>query len=87
MKVTPKAPPGPWIALAACRGLPTSMFFLGKTESSTSHRAKAVCASCRCREACVSYAISDPVEIAGIWGGHGPRALRAIRNQRDRDAA
>ena len=87
MKVTPKAPPGPWIALAACRGLPTSMFFLGKTESSTSHRAKAVCASCRCRRECLDYALSDPIEVAGIWAGHGPRSLAAIRKARLRGAA
>jgi len=70
---------------AACRGVPTAMFFPTaeyerKTgaESEATLRAKAICASCPVSGACFQYAVANP-ELTGIWGGTTTRERVAIR--------
>lgn len=55
-----------WQNHAACRGIDSDLFFPGRGESN--HEAKAVCAVCPVREACLDAAIANR-EPLGIWGG------------------
>ncbi len=56
-----------WIDRAACRGMPTSVFFPeGRGASDT--EALAVCRSCPVREPCGDYAVTEGLTV-GIWGG------------------
>lgn len=63
-----------WQAKAACRGPQASMFFPPshferKDEKEyRESRAKAICAACPVRRACLDYAIRIR-EPHGIWGG------------------
>ena len=41
-------------------------------------RAKAVCADCPVREACLAYAINTGEDF-GVWGGTTPDERRALR--------
>ena len=59
-------PDDDWQRFAACRGLPTPMFY-PPTGASTG-RALAVCARCPVRSACEQHARSTG-EQYGIWGG------------------
>ncbi|MDQ1687123.1 MAG: WhiB family transcriptional regulator, redox-sensing transcriptional regulator [Frankiaceae bacterium] len=73
--------PGPvadlweWQFSAACRALPSEMFFhpegeRGSARAQRERRAKAVCAACPVRRACESHAMAAR-EPYGIWGGLG----------------
>lgn len=63
-----------WQSEAACRGENPDWFFapnhLEKKEerSAREAKAKAVCATCPVREACLAYALSTR-EPHGVWGG------------------
>lgn len=70
-------PAGPsgwvWRFQAACRGLPSTLFFGPDAERPRQRRqretaAKAVCARCQVRELCAAYAFAHQ-ERYGIWGG------------------
>lgn len=70
-----------WMAEAACRGKDTALFYPASGDHASAERAKAVCAGCPVREACLDYAVvnADPF---GIWGGlaeSGRRRLRRVR--------
>lgn len=70
-------------AAMACSGLPPSWFFPERDDGTDNHgaRAKAACAVCPVREACLLSAVQRN-EPAGIWGGAGEarrRRLRAVR--------
>lgn len=74
----------PWRALAACRGLPVSLFYAERGEST--QEAKEVCDGCLVREACLEYAMARR-ENLGMWGGMSERGRRELRRQRRLDAA
>ena len=63
-----------WQSRAACRGPLASVFFPPSTPERTDvriereQRAKAICARCPVRQACLDFAVS-PREAHGIWGG------------------
>lgn len=65
---------------AACRNLPTELFFPTDKDDVTAERAKAVCARCPVRRDCVAYAVADP-EVYGIWGATTERQRRNRRRQ------
>ena len=63
-----------WKSRAACRGLPTDLFFSHTKRAQA--KAKAICAECEVKEECRLYAsriavniYQDYNEISGIWGG------------------
>jgi len=58
-----------WMHDGACRAddIPTWWFFPGRGDSTTRHRAVAVCDTCPVREACADYA--HTWGLLGIWGG------------------
>ncbi|HET9733186.1 MAG TPA: WhiB family transcriptional regulator [Acidimicrobiales bacterium] len=61
-----------WMARAACRGTPTSVFFPERGESGET--AKLLCAGCPVRVECREHAAA--AGEAGFWGGEGDRQRR-----------
>jgi WhiB family redox-sensing transcriptional regulator len=76
-----------WQRHAACKG-PRAEFFFPPTaperkddRAARERAAKAICASCDVREACLQYALRIH-EAHGIWGGTTEMERRAI-NERE----
>lgn len=66
-----------WYRFAACRGLPTAMFY--PPPDGSAGRALAVCARCPVRTTCDEHAIATGEEY-GIWGGRTEsERARAVR--------
>jgi WhiB family redox-sensing transcriptional regulator len=72
-----------WRSKAACRGLDPAVFYPPSDEEAG--EAKAVCASCPVREACLEYALANR-ERDGVWGGATERERRRIIRQRRKTA-
>ena len=70
-----------WHQHAACRGLDPLTFYPANDEEAES--AKAVCAQCPVREACLEHALTVR-EKDGVWGGCTERERRRILRQRRR---
>lgn len=78
------APQG--LTAAACKGADPDLFFDAPAERVTAYKArvakaKAVCAGCPVRAACLAYAL-DSGQDYGIWGGLTEDERRALRRQR-----
>lgn len=65
---------------AACRSLPTELFFPMDKDDVTAERAKAACSRCPVRRDCEAYALPDP-DLHGIWGATTERQRRNRRRQ------
>jgi len=73
------------VELAACAGVDPELFF--PERGASTNEAKAVCAGCVVRDACLEYAM-DNNERWGIWGGLARRErIRLRKQQRLRGAA
>lgn len=72
-----------WQKRAACAGLETEIFYPATDEEADV--AKAICAECPVREACLEFALASR-EKEGIWGGCTERERRRIIRQRRRTA-
>ena len=72
-----------WRKLGACRGLDASIFYPDDDDDALD--AKAVCAECAVRVACLEYALQVR-EKQGVWGGATERERRRIIRQRRRSA-
>ena len=73
-----------WRDSAACRFLDTELFFpIGKAGRAIEEiqRAKAVCAGCPVRLACLTFAL-DTRQGYGIWGGYDEDERRLLLRQR-----
>ncbi len=66
-----------WMVDAACRGMPSSIFFI--EPGGTPDAARAVCSGCPTRQPCLAYAVAQ--EIPGIWAGTTPRQRAAMRRK------
>ena len=82
----PRADPDPalWRESAACRYLDPELFFPLSTTgrgAAEAGQAKAVCARCPVRQACLDFALATGQEF-GIWGGRDERELRLLRRER-----
>lgn len=79
--------PDAWMDDAACLNVDPDMFFPDTDRHTTQiARAKAVCASCPVRDACLEYALRTGV-TDGVWGGmttHERANLRLQRGMRAR---
>jgi WhiB family redox-sensing transcriptional regulator len=75
--------PEEWRADAACRDLDTAVFFPDTEEEVAA--AKAVCASCPVREACLAFALVTRQDD-GVWGGLDENERRRLRRRRQEDA-
>jgi WhiB family redox-sensing transcriptional regulator len=71
-----------WRSAANCLGLDGALFFPGRGQAGNA--ARAVCARCTVRAACLQYALTPPVEAWGIWGGTSERERRTLRMERRR---
>jgi len=72
-----------WRELGACRGLEAAMFY--PDDDDLALEAKAVCAGCDVRIACLEHALQAR-EKSGIWGGATERERRRMIRQRRRTA-
>ncbi len=73
-----------WRESAACRFLDTELFFpIGKAGRAIEEiqQAKAVCASCPVRQACLTFAL-DTHQGYGVWGGYDEDERRLLLRQR-----
>lgn len=73
-----------WRELGACRGLDPAIFYPDSDEDEALD-AKAVCAQCPVRVACLEFALATR-EKTGVWGGATERERRRIIRQRRRSA-
>ncbi|MGI8492632.1 MAG: WhiB family transcriptional regulator [Acidimicrobiales bacterium] len=72
-----------WRAKAACRGVEPGIFYPVTEEEADD--AKAICAGCTVREACLDWALRTR-EKDGIWGGSTERERRRMLRRRRRSA-
>ncbi len=72
-----------WRDQAACRGLDPDIFY--PVSDDDADMAKAVCATCPVREACLEHALANR-ERDGIWGGASERERRRMVRQRRKSA-
>jgi WhiB family redox-sensing transcriptional regulator len=70
---------GRWAHLASCRTLDPELFF--PETANDEDAAKAVCAACPVRQACLDHALAAS-EPYGIWGGLTLRERRLLRRER-----
>lgn len=75
--------PEQWRHDAACRDLDTARFFPDTDEDVAA--AKAVCATCPVREACLEFALVTR-QGDGIWGGLDETERRRLRRRRQEAA-
>ncbi len=71
--------PNDWRLDAACRDLDTAVFF-PETEEAVAV-AKAICASCPVRAACLEFALVTRQDD-GVWGGLDETERRRVRRRR-----
>ena len=71
---------------AACGGVPAELFFPEQSPPDPRHvaQAKAICASCPVRDACLAVGMA---EEHGIWGGLDPNERRLLRRRQREGAA
>jgi WhiB family redox-sensing transcriptional regulator len=74
-----------WRKRAACRGIDVEIFYPATEEEDDAEPAKAVCAECPVRQACLEHALASR-EREGIWGGTTERERRRILRQRRKSA-
>ncbi len=68
---------------AACRDADTAVFF--PTSDAHAAEAKAICAACPVREACLEYALETrPAD--GVWGGLTPTERHRVIRRRQKAA-
>lgn len=72
-----------WRQRAACRGVDPDVFYPASDEEAEA--AKAICAQCTVREACLEYALANR-ERDGVWGGATERERRRLIRQRRKSA-
>ncbi len=75
--------PKEWRSRAACRDVDTAVFF-PETETGVAV-AKAMCATCPVREACLDFALSTRQDD-GVWGGLDENERRRLRRRRQEAA-
>jgi WhiB family redox-sensing transcriptional regulator len=72
-----------WRQRAACKGVDPDIFY--PTSDEEAEEAKAICATCPVREACLEYALANR-ERDGVWGGATERERRRMIRQRRKTA-
>ena len=72
-----------WRQKGACRGLDPAIFYPVSEEEAA--EAKAICATCTVREACLEFALANR-EHEGVWGGATEKERRRMIRQRRKSA-
>lgn len=75
--------PNEWRLDASCRDLDTAIFFPETDEGVTD--AKAICATCPVRQACLEFALVTRQDD-GVWGGLDENERRRLRRRRQEAA-
>lgn len=76
-----------WTDAAACKGMPTSMFFpLKGGPNKTVRAAKAICNNCAVKTDCLNFALDNSMKC-GIWGGTTTKERRHLKSARRHNAA
>lgn len=70
--------PMEWKELAACKNVPTRLFFPGQGEPN--EIALRVCRSCPVTQECLKFAL-DNYERFGVWGGKSEKQRRNLRSE------
>lgn len=72
-----------WRNVAACRGIPTALFFpqQGTTTDDQRAQVRAVCAGCPVHTPCLAEALANP-DTKGIWAGTTDRDRKRMRRRR-----
>lgn len=73
-----------WFTRAACIGVDPDLFFPDR--GGPVAEAKAVCRSCPVCRDCLEFALAEPAERFGVWGGTSERERRRVRAARHREA-
>ena len=74
----------PWMRHGACVDSHPDLFFPDEKSTAAYDDARAVCAVCVVRVACLEYALARH-ERFGMWGGTTPRERLRLARQRARD--
>ena len=75
-----------WREFGRCRGVDPGVFHPEEDDEVAEARAKAVCAECPVREACLEHALTHR-ERLGVWGGLSQRERRRVLRRRRRVAS
>jgi WhiB family transcriptional regulator, redox-sensing transcriptional regulator len=78
-----------WRRQGACAGAEPDLFFpISATAAAAPQvaRAKAICADCPVRSACLGFAMAHR-DLSGIWGGTTDEERRKTRRSRTRSAS
>jgi WhiB family redox-sensing transcriptional regulator len=67
-----------WTRFAACRFMPSEVFFLARAQDA--QMARNVCATCPVRAPCLAHALSAN-EDQGVWGGYTVKEIRMLRRK------
>jgi WhiB family redox-sensing transcriptional regulator len=67
-----------WMAEAACRELPTAVFF--PEDQAGVAVACLVCGACTVRDLCLEYALTNRI-AQGVWGGASESERRKMRSE------
>jgi WhiB family redox-sensing transcriptional regulator len=71
-----------WQERGRCKGADPAVFY-PEDDEDEGVEAKAICATCIVREACLEHAITSREKI-GVWGGYTARERRRLVRQRRR---
>ncbi len=75
-----------WRERGRCLGLDPEIFYPPEDDEAAAEPAKAICAVCPVREACLEHALTRREKI-GVWGGLTERERRRLIRQRRRLAS
>lgn len=73
-----------WMADGNCVGIDPDLMFPTEAGRNNATEAKAICADCTVRDACLDYATAAP-ERFGVWGGKSESERRTMREYRRRE--
>ena len=74
-----------WRDRGLCRGTDPGTFFPCDGDEAAEELAKAICAECAVREACLQHAIANREKV-GVWGGLGERERRRLMRRSRKSA-
>lgn len=74
-----------WRQFARCLGADPAIFHPNSEDDEAAEPAKAICAVCPVREACLEHAITHREKV-GVWGGLSERERRRLVRQRRKTA-
>jgi hypothetical protein len=68
-----------WMTSAACNGYPAEWFFPLPGQPAPAAARELCLTACPVTAACLAYAMTEPVETEGLWGGKSKSERRRMR--------